>query len=78
MVVEVNLLGFVYRLGGGERASGVIGFRCQVLMFDLILPLRQFRGLPRRVRLGLVHSGLEVFHGYVGHLVLQFRRHFRR
>ena len=77
MVAEVDLLDFVHRVGGGERAGGVIGFRCQVLMFRLAIPVRQFRGVTRRLRLGLVHSGLKALYGYVGHLVLEFRGHLR-
>ena len=77
MVVEVGLLEFVDHFGGDERAGGVIGFRLQVLIFGLVLLVSQFRSVTRRLRLGLVHSGLKVRDGYFGHLKWKFRGHLR-
>ena len=70
MVVEVGRLKFMDRFGGGERAGGVFGFSLQVLIFCLVLLVSQFRGVMRRLRLSLVHPGLGIRHGYLGHLQL--------
>ena len=62
MVVKVGRLKFMDRFGGGERAGGVFVFGLQVLIVYLVFLVGQFRGVARRLRLGLVNPGLEVRH----------------
>ena len=70
MVVKVGRLKFMDRFAGVERAGGVLGFSLQVLIFYLVFLVGQFRGVARRLRLSLVNPGLEIRHGYLGHLQL--------